>query len=205
MSSDTSNLMAAGTCLKDLKSSTDIVATKLLTLGISRGGPLPMPNLTCGSLFVTKERGISLKTLKRQKKSPSRGLITCWRQNLRIPPTNDVRTLGKKRELSDLKILNKQNHKKKKKKTHTHTHTQRRRRRCKLVLKKKVTEKLKVVKGSPIIPFKKQFTEAQEKAICNRSRVLQNHKKGQPWSPSPIYKAKTLTGALNVPLGHHAP
>ena len=35
MSSDSFNLMAIGTCLKDLNSSIDIVATKLLTVGVS--------------------------------------------------------------------------------------------------------------------------------------------------------------------------
>ena len=40
---DTSNLMAAGTCLKDLNSSTDIAVTKLLTMGVSRGLPLLRP------------------------------------------------------------------------------------------------------------------------------------------------------------------
>ena len=38
MPSDTSNLMVAGNFLKDLKSSTDIAVTRLLTVCISRGG-----------------------------------------------------------------------------------------------------------------------------------------------------------------------
>ena len=41
--SDISNLMVAGTWLKDLKSSTDIVATRLLAVGFSRGAPLIRP------------------------------------------------------------------------------------------------------------------------------------------------------------------
>ena len=40
MSSDISNLMATGTCLKDLKSSVDIAAAKLLALCVSLGVPL---------------------------------------------------------------------------------------------------------------------------------------------------------------------
>ena len=40
MPSDTSNLMVARTCLKDLKSSTDIALTKLLTVGVSPRIPL---------------------------------------------------------------------------------------------------------------------------------------------------------------------
>ena len=35
--SDTSNLMATRTCLKDLNSSTDIVVARLLTVGTSQG------------------------------------------------------------------------------------------------------------------------------------------------------------------------
>ena len=43
MSSDSFNMMAIGTCLKDLNSSIDIVATKLLTVGVSQGVPLLRP------------------------------------------------------------------------------------------------------------------------------------------------------------------
>ena len=38
--SDTSNMMAEGTFLKYLNSSTDIEATRLLTKGVSQGVPL---------------------------------------------------------------------------------------------------------------------------------------------------------------------
>ena len=62
--------MAEGTCLKDLNSSTDIAATRLLTVGVSKGGgggwgggwggggwarggfPPLTPNLTGRNLFV---------------------------------------------------------------------------------------------------------------------------------------------------------
>ena len=37
---DTSNLMAIGTCLKDLNSYTDIATTRLLTVDVSLGVPL---------------------------------------------------------------------------------------------------------------------------------------------------------------------
>ena len=45
------------------------------------------------------------------------------------------------------------------------------RRRCSLK-KKKLTEKVKVVKGSSMIPSKEKFTEAQEKGNCNGKRAL---------------------------------
>ena len=89
MLSEASNMMVAGTCLKDLKSFIDIAVTRMLIMGISRGGggggggggPPFTPSLTGGSLFVTSlhytckhaDKGGSAK---RQKKSPSGGITT---------------------------------------------------------------------------------------------------------------------------------
>ena len=81
MPSNTSNMMATGTYLKDLKSSIDIAATRLLTMGISQGDPPLTPSLTGGSLFVTSHHSTGKQTdkggsTKRQKKSLSGGLTT---------------------------------------------------------------------------------------------------------------------------------
>ena len=83
-------MMAGGTCLKDLKSSIDIVATRLIAVGVSwggggggggGGGSLVTPSLIGGRLFMTSLHSTSEQTdkgrsTKRQKKSPSGGLTT---------------------------------------------------------------------------------------------------------------------------------